>query len=81
MGILNGAKEQITWGNLTYLGGYPGKTLPFVCAFHKEGNEIVLYGGAIWRSMFSIAKDDILNLEIRRGMNKKEDRIVMKIRL
>lgn len=80
MGILNGMKEQLAWGNLKYLGGYPGKVLPFVCALHKEGNNIVLYGGGTWKPIFSIPKDDILNLELVKGINKREDRIIVKIK-
>lgn len=80
MGILNGVKEQLAWGNLKYLGGYPGKVLPFVCALHKEGDNIVLYGGGTWKPIFSIPKDDILNLELVKGINKREDRIIVKIK-
>ena len=74
MGILNGAKEQMKWGNLKYLGGYPNKKTPVVCGIYKENGQIEIHGGTIWQLQFSIPKEDILKLEIR------ENKILMKIK-
>lgn len=74
MGILNGAKEQLKWGNLKYLGGYPNKTIPFICGLYKEDGKIHIHGGSLWQLQFSILKEDILGLEIR------NDKILLKIR-
>lgn len=73
MGILNGAKEQLKWGNLKYLGGYPNKTIPFICGLYKDDGKIEIHGGAVWGLQFSILKKDILSLEIR------DNKILMKI--
>ena len=74
MGILNGAKEQMKWGNLKYLGGYPTKTIPFICGLYKEDGKIQIHGGAVWQFQFFIPKENILSLEIR------NDKILMKIK-
>lgn len=73
MGIFNGAKEQLKWGNLKYLGGYPNKTVPFICGVYKEDGKVQIHGGPIWQLQFSVRKEDILGLEIR------DNKILMKI--
>ena len=74
MGLFNGVKEQLKWGNLKYLGGYPNKTKSIICGLYKENCRIEIHGGAIWQLQFSILKEDILKLEIH------DKNIIMKIK-
>jgi multisubunit Na+/H+ antiporter MnhC subunit len=73
MGIFNGAKEQMKWGNLKYLGGYPGKTISFICGLYNENDYICVKGGATWQQQFTISKDSILGVQVR------ENKILMRI--
>ena len=57
-------KEQITWGNLKYLGGYPNKIKHFICGLYKEGDKIEFRGGVIWQVQFLIKREYIIDFRI-----------------